>query len=74
MDEKEKEKLTIAFEAIDDNKDGKITKNELKKFLASEKQKPYTEIIFNILDSNQNGFIELNEFLLASCDTEKLTN
>lgn len=37
MDEKDKEKLMIAFEAIDDNKDGKITKSELKKFLSAEK-------------------------------------
>ena len=52
MDEKEKEKLMIAFEAIDDNKDGKITKSELKKFLTSEKQKAFADKIFQILDSN----------------------
>lgn len=46
MDEKEKEKLMIAFEAIDDNKDGKITKSELKKFLTSEKQRTLTDKIF----------------------------
>ncbi|CAK62492.1 unnamed protein product (macronuclear) [Paramecium tetraurelia] len=74
MDEKEKEKLMVAFEAIDDNKDGKITKSELKKFLASEKQKSLTNKIFQILDSNQNGYIEFNEFLLASCNTDKLVN
>ncbi|CAD8062115.1 unnamed protein product [Paramecium sonneborni] len=74
IDEKEKEKLMIAFEAIDDNKDGKITKSELKTFLASEKQKPFADKIFKILDSNQNGYIEFNEFLLACCNTEKLAN
>ncbi|CAD8151314.1 unnamed protein product [Paramecium pentaurelia] len=74
MDEKEKEKLMIAFEAIDDNKDGKITKSELKKFLTSEKQRTLTDKIFQILDSNQNGYIEFHEFLLASCDTDKLVN
>lgn len=52
MDEKEKEKLMIEFEAIDDNKDGKITKSELKKFLTSEKQKTLADKIFKILDSN----------------------
>ncbi|CAD8069415.1 unnamed protein product [Paramecium sonneborni] len=74
LDEKEKEKLMIAFQAIDDNKDGKITQKELKKFLNSEQQRPFADKIFQILDSNQNGFIEFNEFLLACCNTEKLAN
>lgn len=33
LDQQEKERLTIVFEAIDDNKDGKVTNKELKNYL-----------------------------------------
>ncbi len=68
------------FNKIDENGDGKISKEELfnglQSYLASEgdKLKNEVELIFNHIDTDHNGFIEYEEFIRAAIDKEYFLN
>jgi len=64
------------FNQIDENGDGKITREELfnglQQYLKGEgdKLKDDVELIFNNIDTDHNGFIEYEEFIRAAIDKE----
>jgi calcium-dependent protein kinase len=66
------------FNRIDQNGDGRITKEELltglKQFisLSDETLEDDTEKIFKTIDGDNNGYIEYEEFVRAAIDKEKL--
>ena len=68
------------FNNIDQNGDGKISKEELfnglQSYLASEgdKLKQDVELIFRHLDTDHNGYIEYEEFIRAAVDKEYFLN
>ena len=68
------------FNNIDENGDGKISKEELfnglQSYLASEgdKLKQDVELIFRHLDTDHNGYIEYEEFIRAAVDKEYFLN
>ena len=68
------------FNKIDENGDGKISKEELfnglQSYLASEgdKLKQDVELIFRHLDTDHNGYIEYEEFIRAAVDKEYFLN
>ena len=68
------------FNNIDQNGDGKISKEELfnglQSYLASEgdKLKHDVELIFRHLDTDHNGYIEYEEFIRAAVDKEYFLN
>ena len=71
---KEAHEAIKLFNQIDENGDGRITKEELynglQSYLASEgeKLKNEVELIFNHIDTDHNGFIEYEEFIRAAID------
>ena len=64
------------FNQIDENGDGKITREELYNGLQQylkgqgDKLKDDVELIFNNIDTDHNGFIEYEEFIRAAIDKE----
>ena len=64
------------FNQIDENSDGKITREELYNGLQQylkgqgDKLKDDVELIFNNIDTDHNGFIEYEEFIRAAIDKE----
>ena len=67
------------FQAIDVNRDGIITKEELTCVLASElvptkEAEMYAEMIFEQVDTDMNGCIDYTEFLKASARKQKVLN
>ena len=68
--------LRQVFIALDDNGDGKLTKDELINGLTIilEKNEATTEVnrLFEIIDVDGNGFIEYEEFLRAGLDKRKI--
>ncbi len=66
-----------AFQLIDENGDGRITKEELIKGLKLYDEKvsdPAGEVekIFNSIDTDKNGFLEFEEFARVLIDKKKL--
>ena len=70
LDENEIENLKKAFEAFDNQKDGQITYNELKRGLIQLKSRNIKEsdviALFKSIDVDQNGKIDYTEFLAAT--------
>jgi calcium-dependent protein kinase len=62
--------LREAFKEFDENKDGRLTKDELIKGLSKvtspNEAKTEVERIINLIDTDNNGFIEYEEFISAS--------
>jgi len=70
-------KVFSAFQVIDENGDGRITKNELiqgMKIFDPTIENPEREVdkIFATIDMDNNGFIEFEEFARAILDKKKL--
>lgn len=68
-----------AFQLIDENGDGRITKEELVKGLklydpSIENPEFYVEKIFKTIDTDNNGFLEFEEFARVIIDKKKLLN
>lgn len=64
-DSSEKAKLTYRqqFDLLDNNKDGKLSKDELNNFVVSIGWEPfYSDLIFKIFDKNTDGNISFLEF------------
>jgi Ca2+-binding EF-hand superfamily protein len=58
---KEKEDLMIAFKALDTNKDGKLSKEELKTAYSTTKESISLgdlEQLMSTLDTNGSGFVD----------------
>ena len=73
----EVKEIERAFRIIDENKDGKLTKQELingfeKLFKDKTDIKANVEEIFKNVDADLNGFIEYEEFIRACIDKDKL--
>jgi len=72
--------LEQAFRLIDDNGDGRLTKEEMFKGYKKIFNKPDEEIkkdvenIFLAVDADKNGYLEYEEFIRACVDKEKLLN
>ena len=69
--------LCMTFRFLDENSDGKLTKEELSKGLAfasvgDENIIHEVDQIFNCVDSDKNGFIEYQEFLRACINKESI--
>jgi Ca2+-binding EF-hand superfamily protein len=58
LDEKN---LRLAFDMFDTNKDGKLSKEELKKVLDTTNSE-YIDVLVKIIDNNKDGFISFDEF------------
>jgi calcium-dependent protein kinase len=76
-DNEEIKELTKLFKLLDENGDGKITKEELRtglKKLVNEEsnEKSSVDEIFFIVDTDRSGFIDFQEFLRACVNKEKL--
>jgi calcium-dependent protein kinase len=73
---KEAHEAIKLFNQIDENGDGKITREELYNGLQQylkgqgDKLKDDVELIFNNIDTDHNGFIEYEEFIRAAIDKE----
>jgi len=73
----EVKRIFYAFQLIDDNGDGRITKEELIKGLQiydPNIKNPKAEVdkIFNSIDTDNNGFLEFEEFARVIIDKKKL--
>jgi calcium-dependent protein kinase len=69
--------LSMTFRFLDENSDGKLTKEELVKGLASiipnnEELKCEVENIFKRVDNDKSGFIEYQEFIRACINKEHI--
>ena len=68
--------LKQVFIAIDENSDGKLTKEELIKglniILDQKEAEEEVNRLFEIIDVDGNGFIEYEEFLRAGLDKKKI--
>ena len=66
--------LTEAFEMMDTNKDGKLSREELlsqyQMFMGTTVEEEVNRIIDNV-DSDFNGYIDYSEFIRATMDTDK---
>jgi calcium-dependent protein kinase len=58
LDEKN---LRLAFDKFDLNKDGKLSKEEIKKVLGTTDNQ-YTNMLLSYIDSNNDGFLSYEEF------------
>lgn len=73
----EVKRIFNAFQLIDENGDGRITKEELTKGLKEydptiENPEEYVEKIFNSIDTDNNGFLEFEEFARVIIDKKQL--
>jgi len=73
----QKETLLSIFSEFDNNKDSKISYNELltaylKIFLDSNDAHEEVRKIFDLVDTDNSGSIEFDEFLLAVIDKKSL--
>lgn len=63
--------LSDTFHQVDTNKDGKISKQELKDAISRERvdySSDEVDKIFTAIDTNNSGMIEFSEFLTASIE------
>ncbi len=75
----EKENMSKIFKEIDQNGDGKLSKEEIlegyDKFFGKAMDKADIEKMFDSVDSDRSGFIEYSEFVVASMNEKNvLTN
>ena len=70
LTQNEIEELNKNFQEIDDNNDGKLTLEEIKKAVSKNKDIniEYIEEIFKSIDTDGSGCIEYTEFISASLD------
>ena len=76
LSKSEEEKLKEVFNAIDNDRNGVITKDELVSAYITMGKSPEvatldTEWAMKRIDLNQNGMIDYNEFLMANLVSEK---
>ncbi len=68
--------MRAAFEEFDENKDGRLTKEELIKGMSRVmtpiEAKIEVERIMSLIDNDNNGYIEYEEFIRASINKEIL--
>ena len=75
-DQREIGALAQSFRALDVNKDGKISSEELKqgfeRLMPPDRAETEVERIMDLADLNKNGAIDYTEFLISSFSREKL--
>lgn len=57
----EEKNLKLAFDRFDLNKDGKLSREEVKKVLGTQ-ENHYINLLLNNIDKNKDGFISFSEF------------
>eukprot|EP00826_Nyctotherus_ovalis_P034979 TRINITY_DN2959_c0_g2_i1.p1 TRINITY_DN2959_c0_g2~~TRINITY_DN2959_c0_g2_i1.p1 ORF type:complete len:207 (+),score=31.63 TRINITY_DN2959_c0_g2_i1:982-1602(+) len=79
MSQKEKERLTAIFMALDKNGDGSLTKEELlegytRLYGNRERARSEVEYLMAVADVDKNELIDYSEFLLAAGNKKELTS
>jgi calcium-dependent protein kinase len=78
MSSKELKETKLIFEQLDENGDGKLSKDELvngySKFLSHKNAERVVEKIMEEVDTDNNGYIDYNEFLKAAVDMKKIAS
>ena len=77
--EKEAKSAIKLFKLVNENGDGKLQKNELKKTLLRFVSKDFLEKydfdgIFSMMDGDNKGYVNYEEFLRAALDRKKILN
>ena len=77
--EKEAKSAIKLFKLVNENGDGKLQKNELKKTLLRFVSKEFLEKydfdgIFSMMDGDNKGYVNYEEFLRAALDRKKILN
>jgi calcium-dependent protein kinase len=76
VSKEETKQMADTFLAIDTNRDGKLSREELRneflKTMCQEEAEFEVEKIFSQVDMDQNGFIDYSEFLVATLQKDNL--
>ena len=76
LDKKERDTLCALFESIDEDRDGRLTLQEIIKGYNEKYGIPVTEAdlhrVQRTIDVNKEGLISITEFLLGTCNKQNV--